>query len=587
MEALNEHNALGALRATRCALFLQATYGDGEPTDSAAAFHKWATDAAAAAAGHPPGAGPLAGLTTGVFGLGNRQYEHFNSAAKALDAALPALGSTRLVPIGLGDDDGTLEEDFAAWRATLWPRLEAAFPGIAGGAAGAAARRASEDARGAAGAAVAAYELTLLPAGTAVAPAPGGGAAAAARGAFDGRRPYLARLAARRELHAAGGRSCVHLELDLGASGIVYEAGDHLGVLPENAPELVASAAALLGLEPTTIFALRAAGSLAEPFATPCALGPALARYADLQSPPRKAALAALAAHAADPAHAARLAHMASPQGKDAYAAFVTAPARSLLEVMQAFPSARPPLGVFFGAVAPRLAPRYYSISSSPRAHPGRVHISVAVVSGETPTGRHHAGVCSAWLASRAPLGAKVPIYVRTSAFRLPRAPGVPIVMVGPGTGLAPFRGFIQERAAAAAEGASLGPATLFFGCRAPGVDDIYAAELAAALAPVAAARGRAAAPPPLTTLHLCYSRAPGSPKRYVQAALAEQAGAVWAALAAGGCLYVCGDARAMAKDVHKALLELLAAQGGMSAAQAEAHAQALTKEGRYQRDVW
>jgi NADPH-ferrihemoprotein reductase len=547
-----------------------------------------------------------------VFGLGNRQYEHFNSAAKSLDAALPALGAARLLPVGLGDDDGTLEEDYAAWRSALWEALERAFPGVAAGgdAAADAARRASADVA----AAVPAYECALLPPhGAHAAPppgaAPGGGGAP---GAYDARRPLLARLLARRELQApASGRSTVHLELELAGSGVSYEAGDHLGVAPENAPDAVAAAAKALGLDAATLFSLKINGSLPEPFPTPCTLATALRHYADVTSPPRRGALAALAAHASDPSHRARLTHLASPAGKDDYAAFITAPARSLLEVMAAFPSAKPPLGVFFGAVAPRLAVRYYSISSSPRAPQasGRVHITVAVVSGASPTGRLHQGVASTWLAARVPIGGRVPIFVRTSAFRLPRAPGAPLVMIGPGTGLAPFRGFIQERAALAAEGAgaaggaggALGAASLFFGCRAPGVDDIYADELAAALKPpprtpprssrstAAASSASSASPtPPLSELHLCYSRAPGLPKRYVQAALAEQAAGVWAALSAGGCVYVCGDARGMAKDVHKALLEcVLRGCGGMSAPQAEAFAAALAKEGRYQRDVW
>ncbi len=601
---MNEHNALGALRSTRCALFLQATYGDGEPTDSAAAFHKWACDSAAAHAAAPqPGAGVLAGLAVAVFGLGNRQYEHFNAAAKSLDEALPALGGARLAPVGLGDDDGSLEDDFVAWRAALWPKLEAALPQVAGGAAGAAARRASCDAAGASAPPPLAYAATQHAPGASTPPlAPPPGAAHGAPGAFDARRPFLARLAARRELHAGGGRSCVHLEFDLASSGIDYEPGDHLGVLPENEPELVAEAAALLGLDPATVLVLKTppGSPLPEPFPTPCTLATALTHYADLQSPPRKAALAALAAApGAAPAERARLLALAAPG--DAYAAFVTVPQRSLLETMAAFPTARPSLGVFFAAVAPRLAVRYYSISSSPRGPGGAkcVSATVAVVDGESPTGRHHAGVASCWLARRAAVGSRVPLFVRTSSFRLPRAPAVPIVMVGPGTGLAPFRGFLQERAAMASAGTALGPATLFFGCRAPGCDDIYADELRAFCAPQPPARGSpaarrgaaaAAAPggaPPLSELELCFSRQAGQPKRYVQAALAERRAAVWAALQAGGALYVCGDARAMAKDVHKALLELLQQEGGMAAAQAEAYAAAMAKEARYQRDVW
>ena len=152
-----------------------------------------------------------------------------------------------------------------------------------------------------------------------------------------------------------------------------------------------------------------------------------------------------------------------------------------------------------------------------------------------------------------------------------------------------------------AAGGTALGPATLFFGCRAPGCDDIYADELHAFTKPQPPARGSPAArgkangaaaaatssAVALSQLHVCYSRQAGQPKRYVQAALAEQRAAVWEVLQAGGALYVCGDAKAMAKDVHKALLELLQAEGRMSPVQAEAYAAAMAKEARYQRDVW
>lgn len=147
---------------------------------------------------------------------------------------------------------------------------------------------------------------------------------------------------------------------------------------------------------------------------------------------------------------------------------------------LQDFPSAKPTLGVFFARLAPRMRPRYYSISSSPRAacgHPPRVAITAAVVDAVAPSGRRHRGVATTHLAALAP-SATVPSALRSSTFRLPRDSTTPIVMVGPGTGLAPFRGFLQEREAAAAEGAVLGPALLFFGCRHPQQDYLYREEL-------------------------------------------------------------------------------------------------------------
>lgn len=266
----------------------------------------------------------------------------------------------------------------------------------------------------------------------------------------------------------------------------------------------------------------------------------------------------------------------AAPPGKDDYHAYVVAPKRSLLEVMQDFPSARPSLGAFFGGIAPHLQPRFYSISSAPQQHPHAVHITCAVVREKMPTGRLHEGVASCWL-QRARPGDRVPMFLRHSTFKLPRSPAVPVVMVGPGTGLAPFRGFLQHRAALAKSGQALGAAHLFFGCRNRKHDFLYEEELEAAVAQGA-----------ISQLHVAFSREQ-SRKEYVQHLMEAHAAEVWGILceSAGGYLYVCGDAKNMAKDVHRTLHTIAAKATGCSSSQAEALVKQLSDSGRYLKDVW
>ena len=190
------------------------------------------------------------------------------------------------------------------------------------------------------------------------------------------------------------------------------------------------------------------------------------------------------------------------------------------------------------------------------------------------PSGRLHDGVASCWLAAAAP-GTRVPVFLRHSAFKLPADSKAPVVMVGPGTGLAPFRGFIQERAAAVAAGAALGPALLYFGCRRPDEDYLYEADWAALQAAGA-----------LTKLRVAFSRAQDH-KVYVQHLLRGDAAEVARLVAGGAHVYVCGDGAAMAKDVHAALAGVLRDQLGVSEAQAAAELAAMAKEGRYVRDIW
>jgi NADPH-ferrihemoprotein reductase len=680
-------------------LMLFATYGDGEPTDNAADLYSWITTEVDEVEGgaknaylHVSGRVSTSGLRRGpprcarwrrrhapppppplpqkpprsqppnpthppqkqnvhfgVFGLGNKQYEHFNAVGKRLHSALATLGASALLRRGDGDDDDCIDDDFDKWTSELFDALDKK-PDLLGGAKAASAALQAP----------AAYTAEVLAEAPAKLAAPfgfvGGGTSA---------HDVLvdAQVTEVRELHTPqSDRSCVHVEIDISqarpapfnvasaaasnavgnngngaggplagvgsgsgpaprtprtplAGGTRYGTGDHLALHALNSDSAVSEAARLLGLPLDTVFKLRrpaageqgataAACELPDPFPTPTTLRSALQHFADLHSSPHRDALLALASVATNSDEASRLRRLASREGHDEYAEYVTKAKRSLLEVLADHPSAcgaALPLGLFFGSVAPRLQPRYYSISSSALHSPLTVSVTAAVVREKMPvTGRMHEGVATSWLARCVAGQTKAAVWLRRSSFRLPADPQAPVVMIGPGTGLAPFRGFIQERAEILRTGtangngahngngdgapvpAALGPAVLFFGCRRADHDFIYEQELREA-----ASRGPGG---PLSALHVAFSRTPGSKqKQYVQHLMEREAGGLWSQyLSRPDChVYVCGDAKSMAKDVHRALVAVAAKEGKMGTAQAEAFVKAMADGGRYQKDVW
>jgi NADPH-ferrihemoprotein reductase len=570
----------GALADVTLAVFFLATYGEGEPTDNAKSFYDWLLS---------DGAAPQRQLHFAVFGLGNKTYEHYNSVAKNVDRRLGELGAARVVPLGLGDDDASLEDDFAAWRAGLLaPLAERAGIDLTASAAELQARPSFALREYAPGSAEAKRATAAAAADTG-----GVGTALASVGRFDVKTPLAAHIAANRELHAPDSdRSCRHVEIET-RGRLAYEPGDHVGVFAENDAAAVDALAARIGGGGGV--ALDAVVALVDPDSQRVMLGPttvrnALLRLVEINGALRQSAFALLATYADADADRARLRAWAAP-GSASYAAEVRDACRTLPEVLAEMPSLKPPLAVVL-EVLPRLAPRYYSISSAPAAHGTRIHITAIVVREPTPTGRIMTGLCTGFFARTAAVPDQpVACFVRRSAFKLPKSLAAPLLMFGPGTGLAPFRGFIHDlraRTAAAATAAAAAPAAaadriLYYGCRRLDVDALYADELRAAEADRT-----------LTQLLIAESRrtaAAATDKiKYVQHLLATPDNSSHAAALLldrpDTHLYVCGDASVMAKDVHSALVSAIALRLGDEAA-AEKLLTKMAQEGRYLKDVW
>ena len=376
-------------------------------------------------------------------------------------------------------------------------------------------------------------------------------------------RPFLAQITENRLLNKPGSaKETRHLVVSLEGSGLCYNTGDSLGVFPTNRTSDVDEILRRLGAsgEESVVPAMLKLDA-------PISLRSALSARLALAKPSRRA-IEAVAAKATDPGERARLNGLLAPEAKEVLTEFLEQ--REFVDLLTEFPSARFTPQEFVDQLR-RLMPRLYSLASSGKAFPTEAHLTVAVVRYQT-NGRDRAGVCSTFLADRAPVGQPVvPVFVSSSHFGPPEDGVRDCVMVGPGTGIAPFRAFMQERVASGATGLNW----LFFGDQRRATDFLYEEEWRQYQACGQLAR-----------LDTAFSR-DQELKVYVQDRMRENAAELWAWLQGGAHFYVCGDAKRMAKDVDAALQSIVAEQGGLAPAQAADFVKQLKKDGRYQRDVY
>ena len=467
-------------------LIFCASY-NGAPPDNATQFVKWL-------GGDLP-KDAFAKVRYAVFGCGNSDWAAtYQSIPRLIDEQLAAHGGRSVYVRGEGDARSDLDGEFESWFARLAPLATREF-GIESNFS-----RSAEDEP--------LYRIEPV--------APSAVNAVVALGGASPMKVLANTELQNRQGANASERSTRHIEVQL-PPDITYRVGDHLSVVPRNDPALVDSVARRFGFLPSDQIRLQVAeGRRAQlPVGEAVSVGRLLTDFVELQQVATRKQIQIMSENTRCPVTKPKL---LAYVGDDAasterYRAEILTRRKSVFDLLEEYPACELPFHAYLEMLS-LLAPRYYSISSSPSVDPSRCSVTVGVVEGPASSGRGiYKGVCSNYLAGRR-AGETVHATVRETkaGFRLPDDPAVPIIMIGPGTGLAPFRGFLQERAALKAKGATLGPAMLFFGCRHPDQDYLYADELKAF-----AAGG-------ITELHTAFSRAEG-PKTYVQDLVAAREG--------------------------------------------------------------
>ena len=473
----------------KVAFFVLATYGEGEPTDNAVDFYQFITGEDTSFESDEQ---PLSALRYVAFGLGNNTYEHYNSMVRHVDTALTKFGGVRIGEAGEGDDGaGTMEEDYLAWKEPMWIALaenmgleerEAVYEPVFS--------------------IIGEEEMTPEDDGVYLGEPNKNHLEGQSKGPYHAHNPYIAPIVESRELFTVKGRNCLHMEIDVSGSNISYQTGDHIAIWPTNAGVEVDRFADVFGLKEKlhNVISVKALDVTSKvPFPTPTTYDAAIRYHMEICGPVSRQFLASLAAFAPDEASKSELSRLGND--KDYFQEKLS---NQYINISQALQSISPkpftsvPFSLLIEGIQ-KIQPRYYSISSSSAVQKDKISITAAVDSIRMPGATHYLkGVTTNYLlalkqkqhgdpepdthgltyALTGPRnrydGFHVPVHVRHSNFKLPSDPSKPIVMVGPGTGVAPFRGFIQERAAQAARGEKVGPTILLYGCRNRKEDFLY-----------------------------------------------------------------------------------------------------------------
>lgn len=567
-------------------IFLMSSYGEGEPTDNAANFWSFISESPC----FSNGGTTLENLHFVVFGLGNSTYEIFNGISRALNKQLSSLGAVAAGPYGEADDGkGTTEEDFLAWKEELFEALKKTR--------GVKERdfvyEPSFEVKEADGSEIP-YNGEHTPkhlSGNASAP-------------WTHLNPKYAKVLFAKELFADPDRHCVHMEFD--ASELRYKTGDHLAFWPQNESEEVSRFLHAFGLSGKAVISISPLDPTVEvPIPQPATWDAIARHYLEINGPVSRQILQSFIGFAPEEVRP-ELSRLASD--KDVFHDDVTAKCLNLSSLLLSLSGGKAwknvPASLLIEGI-PRLQPRYYSISSSSLETPDVISTTgvveqvkfgdwqlngvatnnmLAILNESSQKTHDLKGPRGAYAASGS---LSVPAHVRHSSFKLPISSKKPIIMIGPGTGVAPFRGFIHERAKQARDGKEVGKALLFFGCRSRHSDYLYGDEWPAYSSESTVDKIDG----PFTESDFlevvtAFSREQDA-KLYVQDRLREKAGLVNELLLKGASFYICGDASRMARDVHATLLDILKEERGITQEQADAVVRKMRNRELLQEDVW
>jgi NADPH-ferrihemoprotein reductase len=526
--------------------------------------------------------------------LGNNTYEHYNAMVRQVDTALTKLGAQRIGTAGEGDDGaGTMEEDFLAWKEPMWTALSEAMDLQEREAVYEAVFSVVEDDEKSAD-----EESVYLGEPTA------SHRDGSAKGPFSAHNPYIAPIVESSELFTVKDRNCLHMEISIAGSNLSYQTGDHIAIWPTNAGAEVDRFLEVFGLGEKRHSVINVKGidvTAKVPIPTPTTYDAAVRYYMEVCAPVSRQFVSTLAPFAPDEESKTEIVRLGND--KDYFHEKITNQCFTIAQALQSItskPFSAVPFSLLIEGIN-KLQPRYYSISSSSLVQKDKISITAVVESVRLPGASHIVkGVTTNYLLAlkqkqngdpspdphgltysiNGPRnkydGIHVPVHVRHSNFKLPSDPSKPIIMVGPGTGVAPFRGFIQERAALAAKGEKVGTTLLFFGCRKSDEDFIYKDEFKTFQDQMGDS----------LKIITAFSRE-GPQKVYVQHRLKENAELVSDLLKQKANFYVCGDAANMAREVNLVLGHIIADQRGLPAEKGEEMVKHMRSSGSYQEDVW